>query len=147
MPCTQSDILTRGSSVIVLARVRIRPSARPHTPSRDKRVRTIVHLTQVRIRTSATLTHFLGTSESARSYTLTNLSPRKKKLQQSQCQSSLKENLWSDVNMVSLQIPPSKMATKPRAVSLSPEDNRKTFDQHYPRAHGAIKSHADLFSR
>jgi hypothetical protein len=57
----------------------------------------------------------------------------------------LKENLWSDVNMVSLQIPPSKMATKPRAVSLSPEDNRKTFDQHYPRAHGAIKSHADLF--
>ena len=53
MPCTQSDILTRGSSVIVLARVRIRPSARPHTPSRDKRVRTIVHLTQVRIRTSA----------------------------------------------------------------------------------------------
>jgi hypothetical protein len=47
--------------------------------------------------------------------------------------------------MVSLQIPPSKMATKPRVVSLSPEDSRKTFEQHYPRAHSAIKSHTDLF--
>jgi hypothetical protein len=47
--------------------------------------------------------------------------------------------------MVSLQIPPSKMATKPRAVILSPEDNRKTCEQHYQWAHSAIKSHADLF--
>jgi len=47
--------------------------------------------------------------------------------------------------MVSLQIPPSKMAAKQRAVSLFLEDNRKTFEQHYPRANGAIKSHADLF--
>jgi hypothetical protein len=47
--------------------------------------------------------------------------------------------------MVPLQIPPRKMTTKPRADSLFPEDNRKTFEQHYPRAHGAFKSHADLF--
>jgi hypothetical protein len=47
--------------------------------------------------------------------------------------------------MVSLQIPPSKMLMKPRAVSLSPEDYRKTCEQHYPRAYIAIKSHADLF--
>ena len=97
------------------------------------------------------LTHLLGTSESARSYTLrtlapvTNLSPWKKKSWPSQRQSCGKENWGSDVNMVSLQIPPSKMAMKPRAVSLSPEDNRKTCEQHYPWAHSSIKSHADLF--
>jgi hypothetical protein len=97
------------------------------------------------------LTHLLGMSKSELSYTLhalasvTNLSPRKKKLRQSQLQSSRKENWGSDVNMVSLQIPPSKMATKPRAVSLSPEDIWKTFEQHYPQAHGPIKSHGDLF--
>ena len=79
-----------------------------------------------------TLTHLLRTSESARSFTLcalappvTNLSPQKKKLWPSQCQSCGKENWGSNVNMVSLQIPPSKMAMKPRAVSLprrQPED-------------------------
>jgi hypothetical protein len=37
------------------------------------------------------------------------------------------------------------MTTKPWADSFFPEDNRKTFEQHYPRAHGAFKSHADLF--
>ena len=99
------------------------------------------------------LTHLLGTSKNARSYTscalapVTNLSLRKKKLWPSQRQSSRKENWGSDVNMVSLQIPPSKMATKPSAVSLSPEDNRKTCEQHYPRTHSAIKSHAVVFSR
>jgi RES domain-containing protein len=72
-------------------------------------------------------------SESARSYTshalpsVTNLLPRKKKSQSSKCQSSGKENWGSNVNMVSLLIPPSKMAAMSRAVSLSPEDNRMTF--------------------
>jgi hypothetical protein len=103
--------------------------------------------------TAPALMHLLGMSENARSYTshalapVTNLSPGKKKSWPSQRQSSGKENWGSDVNMVSLQIPPSKMATKPRAFSLSPEDNRKTCEQHYPWAHSAIKSHADLFSR
>ena len=79
------------------------------------------------------LTHLLGMSESARSYTshalpsVTNLLPRKKKSQSSKCQSSGKENWGSNVNMVSLLIPPSKMAAMSRAVSLSPEDNRMTF--------------------
>ena len=99
------------------------------------------------------LTHLLGTrSKIARSYTsralapVTNLSSWKKKSWPLQDQSSGKENWGSNhVNMVSLKIPPSKMATKPRAVSLSSEDNRKTFEQHYPRAYSAIKSHADLF--
>jgi hypothetical protein len=82
---------------------------------------------------SPVLKHLLGTSENARSYTsraltpVTNfLSQRNKKSWPSQRQSSGKENWGSDVNMVSLQIPPSKMATKPRAVSLSPEDYNKT---------------------
>jgi len=39
----------------------------------------------------------------------------------------------------------AEMEMKPRAVSLSPEDKR--FELHYPRAHGPIKSHGDLFSR
>ena len=46
---------------------------------------------------------------------------------------------------ISPQLPPSKMSMKPRAVSLSPGDNRKTFEQNYPRAHRAIQSHSDLF--
>ncbi len=37
----------------------------------------------------------------------------------------------------------AEMEMKPRAVSLSPEDTR--FELHYPRAHGPIKSHGDLF--
>ena len=37
----------------------------------------------------------------------------------------------------------AKMEMKQKAVSLSPEDKR--FELHYPRAHGPIKSHADLF--
>ena len=62
----------------------------------------------------------VGTSKSARSYTsralapVTNSPPRKKKSQPSQRQSSGKENLGNDVK-------------KPRAVSLSPEDNRMSF--------------------
>jgi hypothetical protein len=77
------------------------------------------------------LTHLLGTrSENAQSYTsralapVTNLSSRKKKSWPLQDQSSGKENWGNDVNMVSLQIPPSKMAMKPMVVSLSSEDNR-----------------------
>ena len=78
-------------------------------------------------------THLLGMSELARSYTsralapVTNLSPRKKKSWPSQRQSSGKENWGSNVNMVSLQIPPSKMAAKPRAVSVS---SQKTTGRH-----------------
>ena len=49
----------------------------------------------------------------------------------------MKSNIFQQI---SPQLPPSKMSMKPKAVSLSPEDNRKTFEQHYPRAHSAIFS-------
>jgi hypothetical protein len=57
---------------------------------------------------------------------------------------SSKENLGlgsKNTNDVKSSI--AEMKIKPRAVSLSPED--KLFELHYPRAHGPIKSHTDLF--
>jgi hypothetical protein len=65
--------------------------------------------------------------------------PRKKPL-------SGKENLGLvSKNTTDVKSSIAKIEMKPRAVSFSPEDNRKTFEHHYPRAHSAIKSHADLF--
>jgi hypothetical protein len=67
-------------------------------------------------------------SKSTRLYTSHALAPvtnsllRKKKSRPSQRQSSGKENWGNDVK-------------KPRVVSLSPEDNRKTLEQHYLQAH------------